>query len=69
MIECNVCDMPQETRLALTVKAEQYKRDFCPDYWTKQESHPPKKFRDACIIIDSLTGLVITLLEDKSLCE
>lgn len=69
MIDCNVCDMDSETRIALTNKAEQYRVEFNPEYWGKKQPLPTKKFRDACVIIDSLTGLVITLLEDRSLCE
>ena len=64
MRECNVCDMPQETRLALTIKAEQFQLEYLPEYWCATDPLPPKKFRDACVVISSLTGLVIKLLEE-----
>jgi hypothetical protein len=65
MIDCNVCDMDCETRLALTVKAEELQVRYNIEYWKSKDPPPAKDFLLACENIASLTGLVIKLLEEE----
>ena len=64
MINCNVCDMPEEARTVLTDKAEELQVRYSVDYWSQKDPPVAKDFLMACEHISSLTGLVIKLLED-----
>jgi hypothetical protein len=64
MVNCNCCDMPEQTRELISAKAEEFKVAFAPSYWSQKQPPPTKKYLEACEVIDELTGLIIKLLEE-----